>query len=174
MREGSRVRTVGRSLYERLSFHELYESQAWKQILEESRPNLSVLRESAQDLNSSSEFSQAVRFVQDGEIDEGVIMSRFRDYLLINGDPPRAFNIPLPGLVLREFLNAFGALELSFWRKLPLRTIERVIDGEIPISFGLSNQLSQAFGTRSGFWRDMQTEYDRRESGSIGCTDSDS
>jgi len=173
MRDTSRVRTIGRSLDERLSFHELYESQAWKQLLEESRTKLSVLKESAEDLNSSKEFSQVVHFVQDEEIDEEVIMLRFRDYLVANGDTPEMSNIPIPGLMLEEFLNAFGPLEPSFWRKLPLTTIEHVIDGEIPISFGLSNQLSKAFGTRCGFWRDMQTEYDRWESGSILCKDSD-
>jgi len=99
-------------------------------------------------------------------------MARFRDYLAVHSDSSQETNIPIPGLVLEEFLNAFGPLEPSFWRKLPLTTIGRVVDGEIPITFSLSNQLSKAFGTRTGFWRDMQTEYDRQESGSIGCTDS--
>jgi len=155
-----------------MSFRETFESQAWKQILEESRTNLPVSSESVMDLDSLSKSSCVVHFVQDGEIDEEVILAGFRDCLAAHSDSSHATNISIPGLVLEKFLNAFGPLELSFWRKLPLTTIGRVIDGEIPISFGLSNQLSRAFGTRSGFWHDMQKEYDRWESGSIGCSDS--
>jgi plasmid maintenance system antidote protein VapI len=162
MQGAAQAPIVEQNPYEKMSFQAAFKSQAWKQHLEGARTNLPCLKQSAKDVDSSNEFSQSIRFVQDGEIDEEVIMSRFRDYLVAKGDTPLPTTPPLPGLVLEEFLNAFGPLELSFWHKLPLTTIGRVVDGEVPISLALSKQLSKAFGTRSGFWHDLQTEYDRR------------
>lgn len=167
LRETVKARIVEQNPYEQMSFRAAFKSQAWKQHLERARIKLPLLTESAQNMVSLREFSQLVRFVHVGEIDEEAIMLRFQDYLLANGDNPRSTTFPIPGLVLEEFLNALGPFELSFWRKLPLSTIARVIDGEVPISLGLSKQLSKAFGTRSGFWHDLQTEFDRRGSGSI-------
>lgn len=167
----SRERLGERNPFEKMSFRKAFESQVWREYLECVRTTLPYLRESAPEEDLSKDLCQLVFFDNDGDFDEEAIMLRFRDLMLSVDDPERS-SPPLPGLMLRDFLNSLGSLEVAFWRTLPLLTIERVIDGEIPISSGLSEQISKSFGTRSGFWWDMQREYDQRKSGLNGSSDS--
>ena len=159
--------------FENMSFREAFESEECRRLLESIRPSLVCDSVRLSDTDKTSDSSLSVLLLEECEMDEALIMSRFRDYLWIVRDEQQEIGTSIPGAVLNEYLNALGPQEPSFWRKLPMATIYRVTEGELPISSKLSAQLSRVLGTRSRFWFDMQIEYDRWKSGLIRWQDSD-
>jgi plasmid maintenance system antidote protein VapI len=156
-----------------LSFREAFESQGHRQFLESMRPELPCSTVTLPNTSSTDDFSLSAYLIEGGEMDEELLTERFRDYLLTTRNDPNAESIPLPGMILDEYLCAFGPQEPSFWRKLPMATIFRVTEGESPISSKLSAQLSRVFGTHRRFWFDLQVEYNRWKSGAFDGQDSD-
>jgi hypothetical protein len=164
---------VDRNVYEEMSFKRTFQSGTWKRHLEETRTRIPISIVSSASPDSSTGHSDVVLFAPEVDTDEELITSRFQDYLRESDDAPNWACTSAVGLVLREFLNSFGPLEASFWRSLPFATLVRVVEGRSRISIGLSEQLSKAFGTRSGFWSDLQRKYDRWETGSFDSADLD-
>jgi len=151
---------IDRNPFEKMSASELFATKEWGEHLDGIRPfpitsELGVTRD-------KGDQGVALRtFVQDADLDEEVIMSRFHDYLQ---QPENRDLIPVPATVLHEFLESFGALDLTFWKTLPIAELSRVTAGEILISRRLSERLSCVFGTRPELWVDMQAEFDERQS----------
>lgn len=158
--------------FENMSFREAFESAECRQLLENIRPSLVCDSVNLPDTNKTSDSTLSTLLLEESEMDEALIMSRFRDYLWTVCDEQEEVGTSIPGAVLDEYLNAFGPQQPSFWRKLPMATIYRVTEGELPISSKLSVQLSRVLGTRSRFWFEMQIEYDRWRCGLIRCQDS--
>ena len=144
---------------------EAFESEECRQFLEGIRPNLICPTMLLSNTDRANDDSQSALLLEEGDTDEELIMRRFRDYLLTAHNEPGVITTPLPGVVLYEYLNAFGPQEPTFWRELPTAKLFRVTDGTLSISPWLSDQLSRVFGTRSRFWSDIQAEYDRLKSG---------
>jgi plasmid maintenance system antidote protein VapI len=147
--------------YEKMTFSEALGTSAWQQHLADIRPFAFDLVKPTKSEDKAPEFAQIPQFVQDGDMDEQAIMSRFRDYLVCKELDSRAFPLPIPGLVLREFLVSLGKLDPIVWRNLGIDELIAVTHGKVPISFKLSKRLSDSFGTPTEFWSELQSEYDR-------------
>jgi plasmid maintenance system antidote protein VapI len=124
------------------------------------------------EISKANDFSLSASLLDGEETDEVTLTKRLHDYLLAIRYYPHVESIPFPGILLDEYLCALGPHEPSFWRKLPMATIFRVTEGELPISSALSAQLSRVFGTYRRFWYDLQVEYDRCKSGTWDRLDS--
>lgn len=163
LRRSSRSIESLRANPEKLSFSEALSSPTWRAVLEGLSQN-DILAEARRQEGEIDESCPVANFVDDAEIDEEAILARFRDYMHAEESKLEAFPVPIPAYVLHEFLSSFGALDMSFWKTLPIRKIFSVTDGEGPITQALSRQLSASFGTRTSFWWDIQHEYDLRQS----------
>jgi plasmid maintenance system antidote protein VapI len=162
-----------RNPFEEMSFREAFESAECRQLLENIRPNMVCPTVLLSGANKKSAISLSALLLEDSDMDEELIVSRFRDCLWTLFDKQEENGTSIPGVVLEEFLNALGPQEPQFWRKLPMVTIFRVTDGVLPITPKLSAQLSRVLGTRSKFWFEMQIEYDRWKSGLIRWEEAD-
>lgn len=160
----ARKRTKGDNPYANMSFAEAFSSEDWKEFEAARRPCAEAVRLIPSHLGQNDDSTKSVNFAPDGDMDEESMMARFREYLVIKESDPEIVQSPAPALVLWDFLNSIGLQEHAFWCKLPMYSICRVRDGEIPISIRISKQMSDLFGTRKTFWSDMQREYDRWES----------
>jgi hypothetical protein len=149
-----------RNPYEKMSFAQALNSPEWKQYLEDARPFAIFARTWVEFRNGSELNSQQSHFALEAEVDEEAIMLRFHDYLVRQGDDPNSFSVPIPAVVLREFLNSLGAVDMPIWNSQPVDTLIRAVQGDLPISGKLSARISDAFGTRTTFWFEMQQEYD--------------
>lgn len=176
MRKHVLRRRRGDNPHDNMSFAEAFASEDWKEYEEAVRPCAEPAHLITSDTGQIEDSATTINFAPDGDMDEVSIMARFREYLVIKESDPESVQSPAPALVLWDFLDSLGRQELAFWRKLPMYSICRVRNGEIPISGVLSKQLSNVFGTRREFWSEMQREYDRWESrwsdGSPGEDDS--
>jgi len=150
-----------------MSFREAFESEEYRQFLECRSPTLPCNTVLLADGDRASDSCQLAPLLDQADIDEEVIISRFRDYLLSAHNEEGAIRRAGPGAVLEDYLNSFGPREPQFWEELPMTALYRVTDGKMRISSRLSDRLSRVFGTRSNFWSDIQAEYDRWKSGLI-------
>ena len=154
--EPSSNRRIEKNPFDKMSFSQLFASEEWSHHLDDIRP-FAITSEAAVIRDTKYHCATLPSFTQDGDVDEEVMMSRFRDYLQ---QPENDYRVPIPAVVLCEFLESFGPLDVAFWKAMPVNTLIRASDGEIPISQGLSEHISSAFGTRTKFWVEMQAEYD--------------
>jgi plasmid maintenance system antidote protein VapI len=139
-----------------MSFSQVFESEDWAHYVDSIRP-LAITSAMVVTTDAEDQRDTLQSFAEDADVDEESIMSRFRDYL---SQPENSDRGPIPAVVLSEFLESFGPLEMTFWRTLPVNMLIRTVEGEIPISQRMSKLISNAFGTRVNFWADMQAEYD--------------
>lgn len=163
---------LSREPSERMSFRGLFDSVEGRRYIESLRPELPCPIIALPEISKANDFSLSASLLDGEETDEVTLTKRLRDYLLTIRYYPNVESIPLPGILLDEYLCALGPQEPSFWRKLPMATIFRVTEGELPISSTLSAQLSRVFGTHRRFWYDLQVEYDRCKSGTWDRLDS--
>lgn len=74
-------------------------------------------------------------------------------------------NFPHPGETLKEFM--FGSMELivalGIIECINTDVIEKIIEGEEPITPDISDKFARFFDTTPEYWLNLQAEYDRRK-----------
>ena len=71
-----------------------------------------------------------------------------------------------PGDTLAELLQERGLSTAKLARKtgIPLRAIERILDGEAPITERVAGLLAKPTCTSAGFWLRQRAQYEARKS----------
>ena len=69
-----------------------------------------------------------------------------------------------PGYYIAEIIEDTGASKSDFASRLGIseETLNKLLGGQIGLSDDIAEKLSAMFGTSSGFWRNLQTEYDNK------------
>ena len=137
-----------------MSFRETFESEEYRQFLECRSPTLPCNTVLLADGDRASDCCQLAPLLDEADIDEEVIISRLRDYLLSAHGEQGAISSVGPGAVLEDYLNSFGPREPQFREELPMTALYRVTDGKMRISLRFSDRVSRVFGTQSNFSSD--------------------
>ena len=72
----------------------------------------------------------------------------------------RMFNLPHPGLVLREYLGKLTVSSAAEHLGVSRVTLSRVLNARAGISADLALRLADALGTTPELWMGMQGQYD--------------
>jgi addiction module HigA family antidote len=65
-----------------------------------------------------------------------------------------------PDRILRNQLRERSVAELAFQIGISPTVLTKILDERAPITFEISKQLAETFGTTPEFWNRMQAQYD--------------
>src|SRR4051794_9071265 len=98
-----------------LSFRNAFESEQYRHLLERIRTKMPCSTVTVPSTSCANDLSLSGYLVEGGDMNEELLVARFRSYLLAARDNPNEEGASLTGRILEEYLNAIGPQAPSFW-----------------------------------------------------------
>jgi plasmid maintenance system antidote protein VapI len=164
--ERQRKQRSEQNLYLNMPFSRAFDTPLWADHESSIRTRLATTERSSEEVDKLTESSSTALLIDERGTDPEVILMNYEDSILIDAGISReTLNEPrYPNLVLIAFLCDLGFtryVDVASLLGLPAKTIFRVLSGELRISVGLSQRLSECFGTPERFWSNLQHDYDQ-------------